>query len=473
MKVSITYRLFLSILAATCLALLCMFLIMQQSISQGFFQYLNSMEQGRLVQLAGILEQEYAADGGWDALRENRRHFHLMVERARDAAAAQRAQELSEGTGAPALQPPAPRSPRLPFVVIDADRNVVVGTPGDAKESNFIPIVHDGNTVGYVGLMSPLHFLTPSQFKFLTKQRSAMVLAALGMVMVVIIFSIPLAKRMVRPIRAMAAATNELASGNYAVRIPVSSTDELGQLARDFNELALTLEKNEKERRQWVADISHELRTPVAVLRGEIEALLDGIRSVTPETMRSLHAEVLQLNRLIEDLYQLSQSDIGTLSYRKEQLDLAEAVRDSAESYGAEFGRRGIKLTSELPDKGGITVLADGDRLDQLLANLFENSLKYTDKGGELVVRLACREGRAVIDFEDSAPGVPKEDLARLFDRFYRVDASRSRSSGGAGLGLAICRNIVEAHAGAIEALPSSLGGVLIRVTMPVTGECA
>ena len=121
----------------------------------------------------------------------------------------------------------------------------------------------------------------------------------------------------------MAAATHDLASGKYAVRIPVSSSDELGQLARDFNAMALTLEKNEKARRQWVADISHELRTPLAVLRGEIEALLDGIRNTTPEAIRSLHVETLRLHRLVEDLYQLALSDLGALTYRKEDLDLA------------------------------------------------------------------------------------------------------------------------------------------------------
>jgi two-component system sensor histidine kinase BaeS len=271
----------------------------------------------------------------------------------------------------------------------------------------------------------------------------------------------------------MAAATHDIASGKYATRIPITSSDELGQLASDFNAMALTLAKNEKERQQWVADISHELRTPVAVLRGEIVALIDGIRHVTPDTIHSLHVETLRLNRLIEDLYQLALSDLGTLTYRKEDIDLIEVLRGSAESYRAELGRKGITLTADLPNKTGVIVFADRERLDQLFANLFENSLRYTDTGGDLAICLACHNRQVAIDFEDSAPGVPEEELDRLFDRLYRVEASRSRSSGGAGLGMAICKNIVEAHAGTISAHPSPLGGVLIRVTIPVAGRCS
>ena len=237
--------------------------------------------------------------------------------------------------------------------------------------------------------------------------------------------------------------------------------------------MALTLEKNEKARRQWVADISHELRTPLAVLRGEIEALLEGIRSTTPESIRSLHAEVLRLNRLVDDLYQLALSDLGTLTYHKENLDLAEILRDFIEPYGAEFARKSIRFSADIAQGFEITVFADSERLHQLFANLIDNSLKYTDTGGELIIRLTCSTGQATVDFEDSAPGVPEEELDRLFDRLYRVEASRSRSSGGAGLGLAICKNIVEAHEGTISAHPSPLGGVLIRVTMPVAGGCS
>ena len=466
----ITHRMFLSILAATSLALLCMFIIMQWSISREFLQYLNSFEQGRLELLAGKLEQAYTENGSWDFLRENPRLFYIMAEQSGDAATAERQKDLNQGIDAPPFQPPGPRRPRLPFLVIDADRNPIVGNPADAEEANFRPLVHGGKTVGYIGLMSPKHFLGPLQQEFLKRQKSALILSVIGMILVAAILSFPLSSRMVRPIKAMASATRDLASGRYSVRVSVSSSDELGQLARDFNTMALTLEKNEKARRQWVADISHELRTPLSVLLGEIEALLEGIRSTTPESIRSLHAEALRLHRLVDDLYQLSLSDLGTLTYRKEDIDLVEVFDDSIEPYFEELTRKNITLTKDIPPGSKLIVFADAERMHQLFANLIDNSLKYTDAGGELVMRLTCLNNRTVIDFEDTAPGVPEEELDRLFDRLYRVEASRNRASGGAGLGLAICKNIVEAHAGTISAHPSPLGGVLIRVTIPVAG---
>jgi two-component system sensor histidine kinase BaeS len=333
---------------------------------------------------------------------------------------------------------------------------------------NFRTVIHKGETVGYLGFLPPRHFLNSQQLQFLSRQKLSLGLAAVGMVLVVVIFSLPLANRLVRPIRAMAAATHHIASGKYATRVPVSSSDELGQLARDFNAMALTLEKNEKERRQWVADISHELRTPLAVLRGEVEALLDGIRAVTPDTVRSLHAEVLRLHRLVDDLYQLSLSDLGALAYRKEDLDLSGVLRDTIEHYRAEFARKGIVLRGHLPEGAEALVFGDRERLSQLFGNLLDNSLKYTAEGGELVITLECHDGRAIVDFQDSAPGVPVGELERLFDRLYRLEGARSEASRGAGLGLAICRNIVEAHDGTISAHPSPIGGVLIRVAMPV-----
>jgi two-component system sensor histidine kinase BaeS len=250
--------------------------------------------------------------------------------------------------------------------------------------------------------------------------------------------------------------------------VPETSDDELGRLARDFNTLALTLEKNEKARRQWVADISHELRTPLAVLRGEVEALQDGVRIPSPDTIRSLHGEVMRLNRLVDDLYQLSMTDLGALTYRKEDLNPAEPITDALAIYRAEFDRKGISIEEDIPRLESATVFGDQERLCQLFKNILDNSLKYTDEGGMLAVRLDCRDGKAVVDIEDSAPGVSEKDFERLFERLYRVEASRNRAAGGAGLGLAICRNIVEAHSGTIDARPSKLGGVWIRVTLPL-----
>ncbi len=476
MKIGITYRLFLSILAATGLAILSLFLIMQWNIHRGFYQYLKTLDQSRLEQMSGNLEEAYAERENWDFLRNNP-GFEIgsLLNARSDDAAASTSKTIEDGKEKPPLPqgPRGGRRSRWPFIVLDAERTPVFGKTEETKEMDFRPVIHNGKTVGYVGLLPPKRFLNPHQLQFLKQQKSALILAAGGMVLAVMMFSLPLAKRLVRPIRALTAATGDLASGKYSVRVPVGSLDELGQLARDFNAMALTLEKNEQARRQWVADISHELRTPIAVLRGELEALLDGIRTITPETVQSLHAEAMRLNRLVDDLYQLSLSDIGALTYRKENLDLVEVLGDSLESYRTEFGRKDIKVTKDLPQEQEIMVFADQERLNQLFTNVLENSLRYTDPGGELVIGLTFTEGHVTIEFQDSASGVPKEELDRLFERLYRVEGSRSRTSGGAGLGLAISKNIVEAHEGTISAHPSPLGGLLIRITFPIVVRSA
>jgi two-component system sensor histidine kinase BaeS len=216
--------------------------------------------------------------------------------------------------------------------------------------------------------------------------------------------SLPLANRLVRPIKALADGTRQLSAGRFGARVPVTSADELGQLARDFNSLALTLEKNEEERCKWVADISHELRTPLSVLRGEIEALQDGIHRPTPEAIASLHGETLRLGRLVEDLYQLSLSDLGALTYKKRELDCAPILRQALESFQPDFSAKGIALRAELGDGTAHPLFADGERLRQLFGNLLENSLKYTDSNGELFVRLEYADNRAVIHFRTAPP---------------------------------------------------------------------
>ena len=497
MKMSITYRLFFLILCATSMAIIFLLLIMWWNINQGFYKYLGTVDQKKLAQVVADLGKKYEQQGNWDFLKHTPPRW--------DSSGAM--PFLQPGIGHPPLPfpdenppmgpPPEPmmnrqplfspeenghdhnppmgpqfteRHPDSPFVILSADKKPIHGFYPHNEDVNLHPIIVRGNTVGYIGLLSPKHFLHPMQVQFLSQQKLALVLGAAGIVLIVIIISFPLARRLVKPIRAMAVATHDIASGKYNTRVSFSSTDELGQLARDFNAMALTLEKHEKERRQWVADISHELRTPVAVLQGEIEALLDGIHNITPETIRSLHAETLRLKRLVEDLYQISLSDLGALTYRKENLDLIEVLRDSMESYRAEFSRKGIALKEEISKDVKAIGFADRERLRQLFANLLENSLRYTDTRGTLEIGAKVNGDSIMIEFQDSKPGVSAQDMEMLFERFYRVEGSRKRGSGGAGLGLTISKKIVDAHEGIISALSSPLGGLLIRISLPVFG---
>jgi two-component system sensor histidine kinase BaeS len=294
------------------------------------------------------------------------------------------------------------------------------------------------------------------------------VLIALATILVAGALAYPLSRRLSRPVAAFQTAARRLADGDFTARVPVSGDDELGRLGRDINALAESLERNEHARRRWVADISHELRTPLAVLRAEIEALQDGVRPLERAAVDSLHGDVLRLGRLVDDLYELSMTDLGALSYRKAEMDPAGLLEDDIDTLRGRFAAAGLELTLDNRLEGPARTLGDAHRLSQLFRNLLRNSLQYTDRGGALRVTLSRDGDRLLVDFRDTAPGVPPESLERLFERLYRVDSSRSRNTGGAGLGLAICRNIAEAHGGNLEARPAPEGGLWIRLTLPL-----
>ena len=275
-----------------------------------------------------------------------------------------------------------------------------------------------------------------------------------------------LARVFLQPLKRVAAATHRLAAGSYDTRVAVGSRDELGRLAEDFNRLAESLERNETLRRRFMADVSHELRTPLTVLSGELEALEDGVRPLSRESLASLRGEVNALAKLVNDLNQLALADVGALAYRKETVDIAPLVQQAIESHRERVAERGLALEASL-DQGAL-VFADADRLQQMFRNLLENAARYTDRGGRVRVALRRADGQVAIEFDDTAPGVPSEALPHLFERFYRVEGSRSRADGGTGLGLSICRSIAAAHGGDIAASASPLGGLRVSVTLPV-----
>lgn len=479
MKIGISHRLFLTILAASALSVTAMFGIMQWSIDRGFLRYVNNLEQMQLALIAGELEADYASEGSWAFIRNDHGYWRRLLMTTMP----------TMGCTPPGVAPPPPAPPpcqdgsgrhhdrpemrgernfMMRLLVQDGEGKTLIGPARVPKSAALLPLRHQGRSIGNLGLL-PLSDLSEShELRFLKEQKLTLALVALAVVVAAAALALPLAGRLVRPITTLTLAARKMAAGEFTTRVGVTSTDELGQLSHDFNLLALTLEKNEKTRRQWVADISHELRTPLAVLRAEIEALQDGVRPTTPASIRSLHGEVLRLNRLVDDLYQLSLSDLGGLTYRKEAVELAALISDTVAPYRHKFATKEITIAPLPALDSPLTVFGDPERLQQLLANLLDNSLKYTDRHGRLAITLSQEEERALLDVEDSAPGVPVEKLERLFERLYRVESSRNRQEGGAGLGLAICKNIVEAHAGTIHAQPSALGGVWMRISLPL-----
>lgn len=484
MRIKIKHKLFLALLAASGLTAVCLAMIMQWSISRGFLHYVNTLDEQRLERSAAALSDLYDRQGSWDFVRRHPRRVLHEIGRRMAAGSEEEAGEPDNLTSTrprremrPSLRPPRRRSGsgwrfEARLLLFDANHRLIFGhgpVPADIKLQ---PLVNaDKNTVGYLGLLPRRKISERNQLRFIRSQKDTLALIT-GMVLLISgLLALPLARRLVAPLTALALATRRLAGGDYTYRVAADSSDELGRLARDFNSLAFSLEKNEQSRRQWVADISHELRTPIAVLRGEIEALEDGVRPLTLEAIGSLNVEIRRLTRLVDDLYQLSLSDAGGLTYRKQRIDLGKQLDRVLVSHRPELARRGIELEARLPEEGEFMVFADPERLQQLFANLLDNSRKYTDSPGRLRVSVSGRRGKVIILIEDSAPGVPETDLDQIFERLYRVEGSRSRATGGAGLGLSICRNIVEAHQGSIAARPSELGGLAIEISLPLDEE--
>jgi two-component system sensor histidine kinase BaeS len=279
-----------------------------------------------------------------------------------------------------------------------------------------------------------------------------------------------IARQLLGPIRDLTRGARQIAQGRFSERIPVRRDDELGELATDFNAMARMLAQEEESRRQWIADSSHELRTPIAVLRAEIEALQDAVRTADEPTLARLHRNVMQMGKLVDDLRQTLDRDDGQPDLDLVPLDPLPVLQEAAGEFRERFGAAGISLdTSRIPGPGAAwRIRGDPDRLHQVFANLLENSLRYTDRGGRLELAVTTRGESLCVTFDDSAPAPPETAMQHLFDRFFRAEPSRSRQHGGSGLGLAICRRIVLAHEGTITASRSPLGGLAIRIELPL-----
>jgi len=335
------------------------------------------------------------------------------------------------------------------------------------------PIVVNGQTVARAQLARGDLATAQVDAAFLARQYRGIVLTALALTLLAVAGAVWIGRRWLRPVREVQQAARSVAQGAFDVRLAPQGNDELSDLARDINAMAASLQQLEASRRRWIAELSHEMRTPLAVLRGEVEALVDGVRPLTAAAILSLQEEVTRVTRLAEDFHQLALSDLRALPCTFASVSPAALLGAAVARLDPRAQAAGLTLVSEA---AGSPPMAhwDPQRIDQLLSNLLENSLRYTDAPGRVTVHLAAGgPGNVTLRIDDSAPGVPEADHAHLFEPLYRADASRSRRLGGSGLGLAICRAIVRSHGGQIEAGSSPLGGLRVVVTLPLHAEGA
>ncbi len=500
MRLNLTRKLFLAMTLCAGAGLAAMAGLMYWRLGQDFRRYLGQVEAARLDAMIEPLQAEYRNHGSWAPLRQNPRRWRAMLRANALAGSGEEAADRPPRDRPPPRRPrdrrsdapprprdgrpgPPPRRPRpdRPFrnaddpldlgrriVLYDREKRPVFGPPLEEANPLLRAIEVDGETAGWLGIV-PLVRVEAEQAGFLRRQAYSFLLIALGVIALTAVAAAWLARHFLKPANALAHTARRLSAGDFEARAPVYSDDELGQLAHDFNSLAHTLARNETARRRWTADIAHELRTPLAILRGELEALRDGVRRYDPAALRSLLDETALLAKLVDDLRQLALADAGALQYRKTPHNPLESLDQSVRGFEGRFREAELTLRRDYDAALAIEAHADGERLRQLFGNLLENASRYTDAGGEVRVRAGLDDDGLTICVEDSAPAPAADDLAKLFDRFYRVETSRGRRHGGSGLGLAICKRIVEAHQGAIEARPSELGGLAVTVRLPLT----
>jgi len=494
MRLTIRYKLFIALLAAIALVIVVALGLTRWSFNRGFIDYVNAFETQRLDAVAAELADIWVAAGSFDELTDNDRRWRDLMDEQMGRADPRggprfgdgpppRRGSPRDGADGPGNELPrtdaqrdrrgSPFGPRRmqPVELLAANGDVLFGRPTPRPGSQTRSIVVDGNTVGYLRYV-PITTVTEldeeADRNFVSQQRQAIYIIALVALAIAGLLSTWLARQLVAPVRAVAGGARAIAAGRLDERIEVTSNDELGQLAMDFNAMAATLEQNRESQRRWVIDIAHELRTPLAILSGELQALEDGVRHWDGDARASLQAEVERLAGLVDDLRELTLSDAGGIGYRRETVDLRGIVEQALARCAGRIADRSLTLDQDLGTNDEDDCIIDGDssRLEQLLVNLLENSCRYTDEGGCVRVQLSGRDGVRIV-VEDSAPGVPDDAMPQLFDRLYRVDDSRNRNRGGSGLGLAICKGIVETHGGTITASPSTLGGLRIEVELP------
>lgn len=468
-KMTMKYQLFFIILLTISLIVSGMYFFVRYSFERGFVHFMEERRQVFISQFVSALANEYQHTGNWNNLSNDKVLWQAIIQANLPSNYLPSPPFWVERfTGTP-LQPPSAHAFWTDsMALLDGNKTPLI-QPAQALEPSGLklyPIQVESKTVGFLGVL--LRAIPPDfiEHRFKLQQTRAFIIIAFVMIVISAVLAFLLAKVLVKPVQRISAASRELAKGNYKINLSIQSLNELGQLAQDMNSLAQALDKTEQSRRQWMADISHELRTPLMVMQGELEALEDGIRPLNQVAIKSLQSDVLRLNRLVDDLYELSLSYLGALTYHKCAVNPVTLLEADLKTLASKFELLNIavQLNNRLPSQP--LIYADPLRISQLFRNLLNNTLSYTASGGRLEITLSKQQGICVIQFEDTAPGVPITDMPKLFERFFRVERSRNRRYGGAGLGLAICRNIVESHQGQISAYASPLGGLGLKIEL-------
>jgi signal transduction histidine kinase len=440
-----------------------------------FRTFVDAEDTRRAEELARMLAAWHDMRGSWDGVDE------LFGEMGPTGRLGMGGMMREPRRGGPERPGPAVAGAQSRVVLVDLDGTVVadsrhelVGTRRSPAERNAaptsgMPVVGREGTVGtlYVGAMLESG-LAASNAAFLQSVTRAIVAATVIAAAAALAAGLFAIRRLTSPVAELTRAAERAGAGDLDVRVTVHGRDEIARLAGTFNRMTEALRDQQEGRRRMIADSAHELATPVSLIRGTVEAMLDGVYPSDRTTLEGLHEETLRLARLVEDLNELSLLESGAFELSAEEADLAEIARAEAGRFAARAAERGVSIAVESA-AGVPRATVDRLRIGQVIANLLGNALRHTPRGGTIAVRLAPADGGGIrLAVEDSGPGIPAAERTRVFERYYRVDGARAASEGGRGLGLAIAAGIVTAHGGKLRADASAaLGGAMVVMEIP------
>jgi two-component system, OmpR family, sensor histidine kinase BaeS len=488
MRIRLVHTQSLLLIAAVLLTVLSMGALNAWNLRNGFSEFLAARDTDRLEQFATLVSQNAEDAGSMAALKAKGLGIHDLFRQfgvtqggrpeGRHLQNPQNFQNLESSPGE-AFRPPPRQPPDTANNDAFKSRVSIYGTDGvpllgkrlptDARLYIERPIRIQGQIVASVRMVKLKAVPDDVEANFLTSQYTSIIFAACMLLIMALLGAYWVASRWVKPLMQVQTATELIAQGAFDTRLDNTRTDEIGDTMRNINRMALSLQQLEGARRQWMADMSHELRTPLTVLRGEIDALIDGVMPLQPSAIKSLKDEVLQLNALVDDLHLLAMSDLKALPCYFEEFDIVTLLEKMVLRFTPRATQLGLSLALKLeainpPEKW---VHWDAKRIEQLISNLIDNSLRYTDAPGHVVIKLTANSNHVTIGVSDSSPAVTKADLPFIFEPLFRADAARQRCGAGSGLGLAICNAIVQAHNGSIHAAASDLGGLLVQIVLP------
>lgn len=448
---------FVAIFATALISTIFLLLLQQVRFSYVFNEFISKNRTERIEKLHVRLTDRFAEMGNWKFLTE---HFNT-VDYDGNRTDTKELEQLKKWM----VRLDFPRGVAL----LDANNASLIGEFESSME--LTAIYHQNKTVGFLAVKDNNEVKGELDSQVVKQQVRSLIFIILLTLLTAFLSAYFFSRRLTKPISDIANVLNNLRKGDLTTRSDYKHGNELGQLSSDVNFLANTLEDNRDSRQCWIADISHELRTPITIMRGELECLEDGLTPFDGKAVASLKEEVIGLNKLVEDLHQLTLADQGELRLECQPNDISEMVQACLQKYQPIFTESGIIMTNQLPSS--LMAEVDKARLQQVLINLFENCVRYTDKAGEVRISVSQDNEFVTLVIENTASEISEESLPKLFDRLYRVDESRNKFSGGSGLGLAICAAIVEAHGGKISAARSSLiggvNGLAISITLPVS----